>query len=637
MAIASYWGVKGTPINADNIADFFDVSNGEYYFASNGAVFTSNNKGVKSSEATTVLTAKRACSLIFSYAVSAESYDKFYLYRNGTAVLNGVGGVSHDWYRFNVAEGGTLEFKFKKDGSANEFSDCASVGLLIVEEDSVSVSRKSKKMHVGIKGIPIKADNITELFDVENGEYYFVGNGDVFTSNNKGVNSTEAVTTLTAKYACTVTFDYSVSAESYDKLYIYENGGTVLNGLGGESKEDLRFYLLAGETIQFKFVKDSSVGKHDDCARFSNMLVSISESVPLAHKVKKMYAGAPNNPPAIFNQTMVDVTANNIADYFNVANGDYYFAGSGDTFTSNNKGVKSTTASTELTAKKDCVVTFDYAVSSEKYDNLHIYVNGTEVYASSATAENGSYSANLSAGGSVKFEYIKDASISSNDDQAVISNIQVSDDVQVTLPDGYTQLECIESSGGQYIDTGFMPNQNTRAVIDFQVLDSHSGEGHILSVRDSASGPYFITVCNTALANIYQARFGTAGIYTISSLGASRERMLWDMNKGVFAVDGETVTTFSTSDFQNTYNLSIFGRNTGGTVADFVSMKLYACKIYDNGILVRNFVPAKNSDGTAGLYDVVNGVFYTNAGTGTFAEGISYDDKNYAQLVFLAD
>lgn len=37
--------------------------------------------------------------------------------------------------------------------------------------------------------------------------------------------------------------------------------------------------------------------------------------------------------------------------------------------------------------------------------------------------------------------------------------------------------------------------------------------------------------------------------------------------------------------------------------------------------LVRNLIPAKNSSGTLGLYDAVNNVFYTNAGTGIFTAG----------------
>ena len=47
--------------------------------------------------------------------------------------------------------------------------------------------------------------------------------------------------------------------------------------------------------------------------------------------------------------------------------------------------------------------------------------------------------------------------------------------------------------------------------------------------------------------------------------------------------------------------------------------KIYEFKLYDNDILVRNFIPCyRKIDNVPGMYDVVNGVFYTNAGTDEF-------------------
>jgi hypothetical protein len=44
--------------------------------------------------------------------------------------------------------------------------------------------------------------------------------------------------------------------------------------------------------------------------------------------------------------------------------------------------------------------------------------------------------------------------------------------------------------------------------------------------------------------------------------------------------------------------------------------------LYDNNVLVRDFIPCyRKSDNEIGLYDVVNGVFYANAGSGTFTKG----------------
>ena len=52
------------------------------------------------------------------------------------------------------------------------------------------------------------------------------------------------------------------------------------------------------------------------------------------------------------------------------------------------------------------------------------------------------------------------------------------------------------------------------------------------------------------------------------------------------------------------------------------NIRLYSCKIYDNGTLVRDFIPAKKiSDNKCGLWDKVTNAFYPNSGTGTFKAG----------------
>jgi hypothetical protein len=47
--------------------------------------------------------------------------------------------------------------------------------------------------------------------------------------------------------------------------------------------------------------------------------------------------------------------------------------------------------------------------------------------------------------------------------------------------------------------------------------------------------------------------------------------------------------------------------------------KTYGCKIYADNILIRDYIPVvRKSDGKTGLYDKVNGVFYTDAAGGNF-------------------
>ena len=50
--------------------------------------------------------------------------------------------------------------------------------------------------------------------------------------------------------------------------------------------------------------------------------------------------------------------------------------------------------------------------------------------------------------------------------------------------------------------------------------------------------------------------------------------------------------------------------------------KLYGARIYNaSNILVQNLIPVKNSSNIIGMYDMVNGTFFTNAGSGTFTAG----------------
>ena len=65
----------------------------------------------------------------------------------------------------------------------------------------------------------------------------------------------------------------------------------------------------------------------------------------------------------------------------------------------------------------------------------------------------------------------------------------------------------------------------------------------------------------------------------------------------------------------------LFANNSEGTAENKISGKLYFFKIYDNGILKRDFVPCTNSSNVAGLYDLASNSFFHNNGTGLFIAG----------------
>ena len=87
-------------------------------------------------------------------------------------------------------------------------------------------------------------------------------------------------------------------------------------------------------------------------------------------------------------------------------------------------------------------------------------------------------------------------------------------------------------------------------------------------------------------------------------------------------VDSESVYSGTDSTEVSTgQNVYLLALNISGSTSSYFIGKLFTLKIYDNGTLVRDFIPCQKPDGTIGLWDDVNSVFYGNAGTGTFTAG----------------
>lgn len=194
------------------------------------------------------------------------------------------------------------------------------------------------------------------------------------------------------------------------------------------------------------------------------------------------------------------------------------------------------------------------------------------------------------------------------------------------LPSGFTQLAFIGSTGTQYIDTGVMPNQDTRAVCDAQ-LTAVSGTVSFLGQRyTSATQAFGWISVNGSLRSYYNAQFTVVAT-------ADTARHLYDKDKNVTRIDGETVHTADYAAFDGDFPLYLFAGNEQGTAGLFAQARLYACKIYASGVLIRDFVPCRrHSDGAAGLYDMITGAFYGNSGTGSFEEGPS-EHKSTARKV----
>lgn len=176
------------------------------------------------------------------------------------------------------------------------------------------------------------------------------------------------------------------------------------------------------------------------------------------------------------------------------------------------------------------------------------------------------------------------------------------------LPAGYTQLEYIENSGTQYINTGYMPNNYTKLDI---VVESDATMGGV-------------AVCDAAWLSdgfgvwIHCACFGDSVKQDLAFMGAKTNLVL---DKGILYQDGEEIWSAS-GTFQTTCALTLFALNRNGSMTEFISSaKIYSCKLYNNNELIRNFIPCKNPMQDVGMYDTVTAAFYGNEGSGAFIAG----------------
>jgi len=182
------------------------------------------------------------------------------------------------------------------------------------------------------------------------------------------------------------------------------------------------------------------------------------------------------------------------------------------------------------------------------------------------------------------------------------------------LPDGYTELEYIQSSGTQYIDTGFAPNQNTRVVCDVIFAITTTAYWLFGSRTTNTKNTYnFLT-----WESKYRSDYNTSTDELISTIPSGR--FVVDKNGNVTSFDGTVMKTTTAGTFQCDYNLFLFANNNAGTVQGPCTATLYSCQIYDNGNLIRDFVPCVNDSDEVGLYDLVGKQFYGNAGSGAFSQ-----------------
>lgn len=197
---------------------------------------------------------------------------------------------------------------------------------------------------------------------------------------------------------------------------------------------------------------------------------------------------------------------------------------------------------------------------------------------------------------------------------------------QHNLPIGYTLLDYIESNGTQYIDLGIKGNGTTKTEVKFKyhTATSASGSGRVFGSRNAAAVDAFAIGSASGTASISS---------TIAFFFGNQSYLVTDkslvLDEWLDVIFDKTTHNINGTDYGDPYNdetfetpqtLKLFGFDNSGTMG-YGYVDIARCKLWDNGVLIRDLVPCKNASNVIGMYDLVNDVFYQNAGTGNFVAG----------------
>lgn len=224
--------------------------------------------------------------------------------------------------------------------------------------------------------------------------------------------------------------------------------------------------------------------------------------------------------------------------------------------------------------------------------------------------------------------------------QLLAAALSVPFGARAALPAGYAQIDYIESSGTQWIDTGYLPNSNTRLEADWQFIGSMtrpgggapigcSEDGGVISFSMSFGGN---ANQDNQLFTWFNKSYGASAIYIeiTTAIRTSRNTFALDAGAGLATYAGVSKSVHKKTNTHLVNTFVIFGSKTGdpGAVTPFsyCGLRLFGFKIYEGDTLVRDLVPCITKIGdamVAGLYDAAHpelgdASFYANQGTGDF-------------------
>lgn len=189
------------------------------------------------------------------------------------------------------------------------------------------------------------------------------------------------------------------------------------------------------------------------------------------------------------------------------------------------------------------------------------------------------------------------------------------------------EVEYLESTGTQYIDTGYIPTAKTSFDLLGVDMDYTTGMIRFGSRVDTIKENYcFTTIASSDFRFTYGSGPNTTSIQYIYSTHKLAKKVNFDASTKICTITFNDDTTESSSAFNTTpltsaaQSIYLFAFNNNGS-AVYGTSKQSGLKIYEDGVLVRDYIPVLDWEMTPCFYDKITETKVYNLGTGQFNYG----------------
>lgn len=190
------------------------------------------------------------------------------------------------------------------------------------------------------------------------------------------------------------------------------------------------------------------------------------------------------------------------------------------------------------------------------------------------------------------------------------------------LPPGYIELEYLESTGTQWIDTGIKPSQFTDLDVEFAVGNPLASGGNFFGIDDNIATNYIskaMTVYIGGDKTIPWYAYGDAEAQSLRYTPGSLYSYKIAGNTLTVATGGRTATlTKSSYVLDVTFRLFRANGAAKDTAYKNQGVRIYMCKMCNSSSIAQYLIPALDPNDRPCMFDLVTRRPFYNQGTGEF-------------------